>query len=54
MGKERDAKRRGEEALEDFKEFRPWHFLLTRVYGFLTSIIKSSYTINGIEIVITL
>lgn len=50
-GRERDLER-WERVLEDVKEFKPWHFSLTTVYSFLTSIVKSSYTINGIESVI--
>lgn len=54
QGRERDLEGWREKGLEDVKEFKPWHFSLTTVYSFLTSIIKSSYTVNGKEIVINL
>ena len=52
--RERELVTWGETGVEDVQEFKPWHFSLTTVYSFLTSVIKSSYTITGIEIVINL
>ena len=52
-GRERELVTWGERGV-DVQEFKSWHFSLSTVYSFLTSVIKSSYTITGIKIVINL